>query len=79
MVAMVKSALDKNFEEAEKLDKELAPLFKVEFIETNPIPIKSALALKGMCKEVYRLPLCELAPEHKEEVKKVLQEMKILQ
>ncbi len=78
MVAMVKAALDGNFEEAERLNNELAPLFEAEFIETNPIPMKCALALKGMCEEVYRLPMCELRPENKEKLKKVLTEMKII-
>jgi len=78
MVAMVKAALDGNFEEAEKLNNELTPLFDVEFIETNPIPIKAALAMKGMIKEVYRLPMCELRPENKEKLKQVLTEMKII-
>lgn len=78
MVAMVKSALDKNFEEAEKINNELVPLFEAEFIETNPIPIKYMLSLKGMCKEVYRLPICELSQENKEKVKKVMQDMKLI-
>jgi len=78
MVAMVKAALDGNFEEAEKLNNALAPLFEAEFIETNPIPIKCGLAMKGMCKEAYRLPMCELRPENKEKLKQVLIEMKIL-
>jgi 4-hydroxy-tetrahydrodipicolinate synthase len=78
MVAMVKNALDGNIEEASKINDELAPLFEVEFIETNPIPIKSALAMKGMCEEVYRLPICELRPENKEKLKQVLTEMKII-
>ncbi len=78
MVAMVTAALDGNYEEAEKLNSELAPLFSVEFIETNPIPMKCALALKGMCDEVYRLPMCELRPENKEKLKQVLTEMKII-
>ncbi len=78
MVAMVKAALDGNFAQAEKLNNELAPLFEVEFIETNPIPIKAGLAMKGMCEEVYRLPMCELRPENRERLKKVLEEMKII-
>ena len=78
MSAMVKAALNKEYEEAERLNDELAPLFEVEFIETNPIPIKCALSLKGMCKESYRLPMCELSPEHKDQLKKVLTEMKII-
>src|SRR3989339_990670 len=47
MVAMVNAALNRNWAEAERINDELAPLFKAAFIETNPIPIKCALALKG--------------------------------
>lgn len=78
MVAMVRAALDGNFAQADKLNNELAPLFEAEFIETNPIPIKCALAMKGMCKEVYRLPMCEMSAEHREELKKILREMRII-
>ena len=42
---------------------ELLPLFKAIFIETNPIPIKAALAMKGMIAETYRLPMCPMAAE----------------
>lgn len=75
MSAMVKAALEGNMEEAEKLNSELEPLFSAEFIETNPIPIKYMVSQKGMCKEIYRLPICEMTEEHKEEVKKVLAEL----
>ena len=78
MVAMVKAALDGDSETADKINNELAPLFEAEFIETNPIPMKCALAFKGMCEEVYRLPMCELRPENKEKLKQVLTEMKII-
>ena len=78
MSSMVKAALDENMREAEQIHDELSPLFAVEFIETNPIPMKYMLSLKNMCKEIYRLPLCELANEHKEEVKKVMQNLKLI-
>jgi 4-hydroxy-tetrahydrodipicolinate synthase len=77
MVNMVKAALNNNMEEAEKLNNELAQLFEYEFIETNPIPMKFMLSQKGMCKEVYRLPMCELSKDHKEEVKKVMQDLNL--
>jgi len=54
------------------------PFFKVEFIETNPIPIKTALAMKGMIKEVFRLPMCEMYPENKKKLEVVLKELKII-
>jgi 4-hydroxy-tetrahydrodipicolinate synthase len=78
MSKMVSLALEGNFDEASKLNSELDPLFDVEFIETNPIPIKCALSFKGMCKEAYRLPMCELRPENKEKLKQVLTEMEVI-
>src|SRR3989338_5271280 len=78
IVDMVSAALKGDFATAEKLNKALAPLYEAEFIETNPIPIKCGLALKGMCKEVYRLPMCELEPQNREKLKAVLKQMKII-
>jgi len=78
MSRMVKLALEGNFTEAETLEKQLSPFFAVEFAETNPIPIKYILSLKGMCQEVYRLPICELRPASKEKVRTVLTEMGLL-
>ncbi|MFC1704931.1 4-hydroxy-tetrahydrodipicolinate synthase [Nanoarchaeota archaeon] len=78
MVAMVSAALNGNMEEAEKLDQELQPFFEGEFMETNPIPIKLALAWKGMCQEAYRLPMCEMSDANKPKWKKILQDLKIL-
>jgi|TARA_B100002003_G_C14150531_1_gene553344 4-hydroxy-tetrahydrodipicolinate synthase len=78
MSAMVKAALEGNMREAEQINDELSQLFSVEFIETNPIPIKYMLSLKNKCKEVYRLPMCELSNEHKEEVKKAMQNLGLL-
>ena len=78
MSAMVKAGLNGDFEEMRKLHYELLPLFKVEFIETNPIPIKTALAMKGMVREVFRLPMCEMNGENKKKLKVVLKELKII-
>jgi 4-hydroxy-tetrahydrodipicolinate synthase len=78
MSKMVNSALEGKFAEAEKINKELSPLFEAEFIETNPIPIKFMISQKGLCKEVYRLPMCEMTEEHKNKVKQVLKNLKII-
>ncbi|MBD3164063.1 4-hydroxy-tetrahydrodipicolinate synthase [Candidatus Woesearchaeota archaeon] len=78
MVGMVENALEGNFKEAGVSDKELQKFFDGEFIETNPIPIKAALAMKGMCREVYRLPMCELRPENREKWKKILTDMRVI-
>ncbi len=70
--------LAKDFSKAEELHNKLMPLFKGIFIETNPIPIKAALAMKGMIKEAYRLPMCEMQSENKEKLRKVLEDLKII-
>jgi len=61
--------------EALELNKRLYPLFRDQFIETNPIPIKAAMAMCGMIKEEYRLPLCELAPANREKLAATLRKL----
>ncbi|MFA5931580.1 MAG: 4-hydroxy-tetrahydrodipicolinate synthase [archaeon] len=75
---LTKLALERNYAQAEILNKELAPFFEVEFIETNPIPVKFMAAQKGMCREVYRLPLCELSTEHKQKILQVMKQLKLI-
>ena len=70
--------ISSNFTKAEHIHNELMPLFKAIFIETNPIPIKAALAMKGMIKESYRLPMCEMKSENREKLKQVLADLKFL-
>ena len=65
MKEMVSAALQGMWDKARELHYKLLPLFKAIFIETNPIPIKAALAMKGLMKEVYRLPMCPLAEENR--------------
>ncbi len=71
-------ALKGDFKKAEELHNQLMPLFKGIFIETNPIPIKAALVMKGMIKESYRLPMCEMQVENKRKLKGILQDLKII-
>lgn len=79
MVRMVCLALKGNIREARNIERELSELFRVEFIETNPIPIKAMLAMKGMCKEIYRLPMCSLEKEeHRTEIKKALKQLGVI-
>jgi 4-hydroxy-tetrahydrodipicolinate synthase len=65
-------------DEARAIHFELEPLNAAMFIETNPIPVKTALALMGKIKEEFRLPLCEMAPANRDKLKKVLEGMKII-
>ncbi len=66
------------FDEARKIHFQLEPLNASMFIETNPIPVKTALAMMGKIKEEFRLPLCEMAPGNKEKLRGVLKSYKLV-
>ena len=66
------------YDKARALHYKLEPLNAAMFIETNPIPVKTALAMMGKIQEEFRLPLCEMAPANREKLKKVLQDMKLI-
>ncbi len=68
MTEMVEAALAGDFGKALEYHKKYYCLFRDQFIETNPIPIKAAMAMTGMLAEEYRLPLCEISAEHREKL-----------
>lgn len=78
MHELTEYALRGDFEKAKDIHYKLLPLFKGIFIETNPIPIKAALAMKGMIKESYRLPMCEMKGENREKLRRVLEDLNII-
>jgi len=63
MVDFVHAALDGNFDQAQKEEDRLMEFFKALFLETNPIPIKTAMAMRGWCEESFRLPMCSFSDE----------------
>ncbi len=78
MVEMVNLTLDGKIEEGDIINNRLEKLFKILFIETNPIPVKYASYEMGLCKNVYRLPMCEIEEDHGKQVKELLKEMNLL-
>ena len=54
------------------------PVFKDLFIETNPVPVKAALAMMGMMEEEYRLPLVPMSAANREKLKKTLKACGVL-
>jgi 4-hydroxy-tetrahydrodipicolinate synthase len=56
----------------------LDPLNYAMFLETNPQPVKTALALMGKIKEEFRLPLCPMSEENKKKLRKVLKDYKLI-
>jgi 4-hydroxy-tetrahydrodipicolinate synthase len=72
MVRLTHLALEGQYDEARKLNAHLLPLMQVNFIETNPIPVKAALAMMGWIEEVYRLPMVPMKPENRAKLEKVM-------
>jgi 4-hydroxy-tetrahydrodipicolinate synthase len=62
----------KNLKKAQDIHYKILPLAKAMFVETNPIPIKKAMEMVGLCNGDVRLPLCEMAPENLEKVRTAL-------
>ena len=76
--ALCHAAVEGRYAEARALNRELMPIFKVMFIESNPIPIKAAMAMAGMIEEVYRLPLVPLAEANRARLRQSLVEAGIV-
>jgi 4-hydroxy-tetrahydrodipicolinate synthase len=60
--ALVRAALSGANEKAQKLQRELLPIMDAMFLESNPIPLKAALAMAGICSSTLRLPLTTAQP-----------------
>jgi 4-hydroxy-tetrahydrodipicolinate synthase len=75
---LCRACTESSFEEARKLNRQLTPVFKALFIESNPIPVKAALAMIGMIEEVYRLPLVPMSPGNRDRLEQVLTESGVL-
>ena len=76
--AMVDAASAGDFAMARRLHVELFPLFKGMFVETNPIPIKIAMAMCGHDSGQLRLPLCEMGNENREGLEQLLKQHGLL-
>ena len=63
-----------DFASALTLHRKYYKLFKTLFIESNPIPVKAAMAILGQIEEVYRLPLCEMAQGNRDKLESVMRE-----
>lgn len=78
MAHIAKLANANDFAAARELHNRWFPLMEVNFIETNPIPVKSALALMGLCEPVFRLPLVPPKSENLAKIRNVLESTGLL-
>ncbi len=72
MTRLAHLLLEGKLEAARQLHFSLLPLMQVNFIETNPSPVKAALAMMGLIEEVYRLPMVPMKPENRTKLENVL-------
>ncbi|MFB6200882.1 MAG: 4-hydroxy-tetrahydrodipicolinate synthase [Halorhabdus sp.] len=70
--AMVGAALAGDFERARAIHHDLGPLVRALFVETNPIPVKEAMAIRDRGSPELRSPLTRLSAEHREHLREVL-------
>jgi len=78
-MAQIVELCEKNdYAAARKLHHWLYPLIQVNFIETNPIPCKAAMAAMGLIEESYRLPMVAPSATAREKIMRVLQQLKML-
>jgi 4-hydroxy-tetrahydrodipicolinate synthase len=75
---MAKNCLNNNFKEALGIQLDTLALTNTLFVETNPIPIKTAMNLIGFKVGELRLPLCEMEDKNEELLKAVLKENKLM-
>jgi len=71
---MTHAALDGDWKRARELHLRLFPLARAAFIETNPIPIKEAMAMAGMIAPEFRLPMCRMTDANRERLHAVLRQ-----
>ena len=78
MLELVREARAGRFDRALGVHQRLLPLFDALFCETNPIPVKAAVALQGRCGDEIRLPLTPISDGNRERLRVVMKELELL-
>lgn len=71
---MVNALAAGDYERGRELHYELLPLFRALFVETNPIPVKAAASILGLCSDEMRLPMIPLSGENLDHLRRVMEE-----
>ena len=78
MSQMVEVAERNDFAAARAIHHRILPLVQINFVESNPGPVKAAMAAMGLLEETYRLPMVPPRPESREKILKVLNDLKLV-
>ena len=78
MTKLVQSAMSGDFAGARTLQRQWFPLMEMNFVESNPIPVKASMAMMGLLEPVYRLPMCPPLPQTQTRIEAVLKQVGLL-
>jgi 4-hydroxy-tetrahydrodipicolinate synthase len=67
-----------DFAEGRRIHNRLLRLMNLNFVESNPIPVKASMALLGLCEEAFRLPLCPPTESTRQALREALRELELL-
>ena len=67
-----------NISDSRKLFQKYYGLMRAMFCEVNPIPVKTALSMMGMCEESFRLPLCSISEANRERIYGIMRELELI-
>ncbi len=79
MTHLARLCLQGDFAAAAKLHHRYLELMDINFVESNPLPVKAAMGMMGLLDPVYRLPMCPPKPENQKRIAKVLETAGLLQ
>jgi 4-hydroxy-tetrahydrodipicolinate synthase len=79
MTQLAQAALRGEYQSARKIQARYLPLMNVNFVESNPIPVKAAMALMNLLEAVYRLPLCPPSAANLAKIQQVLETVGLLE
>ena len=78
MAQMVEAAERNDFAAARAIHARIMPLMQINFVESNPGPVKAAMAMMGLLEENFRLPMVPVKPESKAKIEAVLKTLGLL-
>ena len=79
MTRLAQLCIANDFPAARRIQRQYLPLMEVNFIESNPIPVKAAMALMGLLEPVWRLPLVPPKPENLARIRRLLQSLGLIE
>lgn len=78
MCELVSAALEGRWDEARALHKCYYRVMKGFFLDTNPVPVKTTLAMMGLCEERFRLPLCPMEDALRDRLREILEKSGVI-